>query len=129
MTAKLLGAFGEMQAAEYLKKRGYKILALNYRCTHGEIDIIAKKRSTTVMVEVKTRRSKRWAEAGEYVDGAKQRKLRLTAAAWLEQCPDPQCGDDCRFDVIEVYANGGEASDSGGPGFRVYEINHIKEAF
>jgi putative endonuclease len=43
MRTRLLGAFGESRAAEYLRKNGYRLLAMNYRTAAGEIDIIAKK--------------------------------------------------------------------------------------
>ena len=51
-----LGAAGEKAAAKYLRRRGYRIVARNYRCRGGEIDLIALDADTIVFVEVKTRR-------------------------------------------------------------------------
>ncbi len=122
MRTRLLGAFGESRAAEYLRKNGYRLLAMNYRTAAGEIDIIAKKRKTAVFVEVKTRRSESWAEAAEYVDAEKQRRLRAAAERWLEKYgAEFRCGEECRFDVIEVYTDESER--------QVRKLNHIKEAF
>lgn len=122
MAARLLGAFGESSAAEYLRKKGYKILAMNYRCRFGEIDIIAMKRSVIVIAEVKTRKSGSWAPAADYVDRAKQRKLRLAAESWLNENADVYDDDEeCRFDVIEVYTDES--------GRKVQRLNHIEEAF
>ncbi|MBO4331063.1 MAG: YraN family protein [Oscillospiraceae bacterium] len=122
MRTRLLGAFGEGCAAEYLRKNGYRLLAMNYRCGAGEIDIIAKKRRLAVFVEVKTRRSDSWADAAEYVDAAKQRRLRSAAEQWLEKYGrEFRCGEECRFDVIEVYTDESER--------KVRKLNHITEAF
>ena len=116
---KLLGAFGEAAAAEYLRKKHYEILGMNYRCRLGELDIIARQKETFVFVEVKLRREGGFASAAEAVTPAKQRRLEVAAETWLaaselEDVP-------CRFDVIEVYLE-----KSGG---RIKSIRHIEEAF
>ncbi len=116
---KLLGAFGEAAAAEFLRKKKYEILAMNYRCRLGELDIVARQKETFVFAEVKLRREGGFATAAEAVTPAKQRRLLLAAEAWLaenelEDVP-------CRFDVIEVYLE-----KSGG---RISRINHLEEAF
>ena len=54
-SAFLTGRQGEAQAAEYLRRRGYRILEAGYRSRYGEIDLIAEKRGIIAMVEVKTR--------------------------------------------------------------------------
>jgi putative endonuclease len=118
MKTKLLGAFGEACAADYLKKKRYKILGMNYRCSRGEIDIIARNGKTVVFVEVKLRRSRSYARASDYVDNIKQRKIILASQSWLEE---NGLEADCRFDVIEVYVDP--------EGRKVTELNHIKEAF
>lgn len=112
MSTTLQGRGGEAQAAAYLRKQGYRILAAGYRSRFGEIDLIARKRGITAIVEVKTRRDDSFAKAMEFVDWHKQQKLKLTAQQWLgTQSDDPQL----RFDVIEVYPGG--------------KINHIENAF
>ena len=102
--SQLLGRWGEEQAADYLRRQGYRIVACNWRCRLGELDIVARDRGTLCFVEVKLRRSERYGRAAEQVDGRKQQKLRQTAQAYLAQHPE-----DCpmRFDVVEVYAPGG----------------------
>ena len=100
---RLLGRFGEAAAAEYLRKKGYRLLGLNYRTRLGEIDVIASKGGYVVFAEVKLRRSAAFGAAREYVTAAKQQKLRMTAAAWLAAHPRAQ-ELAARFDVIEIYA-------------------------
>ena len=65
MNTKLVGAMGEAAAAEYLRRKNYKIVAMN-RTRYGEIDIIAADRKHLLFVEVKLRRNKRFAEAREH---------------------------------------------------------------
>ena len=111
-SAFLTGRQGEAQAAEYLRRRGYRILEAGYRSRYGENDLIAEKRGIIAMVEVKTRGDDRFAQALEAVDGPKRRRIRLTALQWLgQQEHEPQL----RFDVIEVYPGG--------------RIHHIEDAF
>ena len=118
-TTKLQGRWGEEKAAEYLRKKGYKITAMSYRTRMGEIDIIAENRKYLVFVEVKLRKSDSYAKAMEYVDRNKQRRLTMTALQWLQQNPTQL---QPRFDVIEIYAPEGMET-------RSPKINHIKNAF
>lgn len=118
MDKKLLGRFGEEQAAKYLKKKRYKILGLNYSCRFGEIDIIAQSGEYIAFVEVKLRKSAAFAEAREFVTASKQRRIIAAAQLWLaanETALQP------RFDVIEIYAPAGDAGE--------IRINHIENAF
>ena len=115
---RLLGAWGKEQAANYLRRRGWRILGLNYRCRYGEIDIIAKKRSVLAFVEVKLRKNADYGAAREFVTRAKQERLLTTAQLWLSENPG---NDQPRFDVIEVYAPQGME----GP----VRIHHIENAF
>lgn len=100
----LLGRFGEAAAAEFLRKRGYEILGMNYRTRLGEIDIIAADGRYVVFAEVKLRRSGDFARAREFVTPAKQRRIMAAAQGWLQSNGD---GRQPRFDVIEVYAPDG----------------------
>ncbi len=115
----LVGAWGEAAAAQYLRKKRYEIVAAGYRCRFGEVDIIARKGQVLAFVEVKTRNSDRFAQAREFVDQRKQRRLRSTAALYLEQHPTTL---QPRFDVIEIYAPDG--MDTIRP-----EIHHLEDAF
>lgn len=118
-TSKLTGAWGEALAAEYLRKKHYRIIASGYRCRFGEIDLVAENRKFLVFVEVKLRRSDQFAQAMEYVDEKKQQRLRTTAQMYLGQHPT---GKLCRFDVIEIYAPEGMKTLSP-------QIHHMEDAF
>ncbi|MDR1132264.1 MAG: YraN family protein [Oscillospiraceae bacterium] len=119
MDKKLTGRFGEQAAADYLKKKRYKLVGLNYSCRFGEVDIIAADTRYIVFAEVKLRKSDGFAEAKEFVTRAKQKKIIKTAALWLSQ---NETGLQPRFDVIEIYAAGGASSAA-------VKINHIENAF
>ncbi len=97
----LAGAWGEAQAADYLRKKHYKIVAARYHSRFGEIDLIAQYRGFLVFVEVKMRKSDRFAMAREYVNRRKQDRIRITASIYLSRNPTHL---QPRFDVIEVYA-------------------------
>ncbi len=99
----LVGKWGEEQAARYLNKKGWKLLAAGYRCRMGEIDLIVRKGNTLAFVEVKLRKNAAFSTAPEQVTPAKQSRIRTTAAHFLSQYPElAEC--ICRFDVAEVYA-------------------------
>lgn len=97
----LSGAWGEAQAAEYLRKKRYSVVACNYKSRFGEIDLIVHNKKFIVFVEVKLRKSEKFAQAREFVTAAKQERLRTTALMWLQANPDHR---QPRFDVIEIYA-------------------------
>ena len=103
----LLGAWGEAAAAEYLRKKHYRLIGKNFRLRSGEIDLIAEKGNYLVFVEVKTRRDDAFAEAREFVDARKCERIRATASLWLAS---NETEKQPRFDVIEVYAPDGTAT-------------------
>ena len=115
----LVGAWGESLAAAYLQKKRYKLLATGYRCRFGEIDLIVTDRKFIVFVEVKLRKSDKFASAMEFVDQRKQNRIRTTAEIYLDQNPSEL---QPRFDVIEIYAPQGV--DTPKP-----EIHHLEDAF
>ena len=115
----ILGAWGEACAAEYLKKKHYKLIASGYRCRFGEIDLIVCDRNYLVFVEVKLRKSAKFANAIEYVDFYKQNRLRSTASIYLSENPTTL---QPRFDVIEIYAPEGTATPAP-------RIIHLEDAF
>lgn len=81
-----LGRWGELQAAECLREAGHVILARNWRCSEGEIDIISADGAMVVFTEVKTRRTGRSERYGGAVMAVNHRKLgrmRRSSAAWL----------------------------------------------
>lgn len=106
-------------AAEYLQRKKYKLLASGYRCRFGEIDLIVSNRTYLVFVEVKLRKSDRFASAAEFVDYRKQKRLRTTAEWYLSQNPTQL---QPRFDVIEIYAPQGIETQKP-------TISHMEDAF
>ena len=118
-SSKLSGAWGEALAAEYLRKKRYRIEAAGYSCKFGEIDLIVSDRKFLVFVEVKLRKSADFAKALEYVDSRKQDRIRATASLYLAQNPTTL---QPRFDVVEIYAP--EGTKSVRP-----EIRHLEDAF
>ena len=96
------GDWGEALTAEYLRKRGFQIVASKYRCRYGEIDLIALDGNITCFVEVKLRSNLACGLPREYVTEAKKKRLRTTAQFYLST-HDPDCF--CRFDVAEVYTD------------------------
>lgn len=119
MQKKLLGRYGETVAADYLRRRKYKITGLNYSCRFGEVDIIAENRQFVAFVEVKLRKNSVHGEAREFVTEAKQKRIRSTALMWLSQ---NETKKQPRFDVIEIYAPSGAKTENP-------EIIHIQNAF
>ena len=90
---KFLGRAGEEKAAEFLKKKGYKILTKNYKTHIGEIDIIAEDSGTVVFVEVKTRIDDAFGAPSEAVTEKKIRKYEKVATEYLmrERSLDALC--------------------------------------
>ena len=120
MASDLLGRWGESLAAAYLRKKKYTLLAANYRCRFGEIDLIAANKKYLVFVEVKLRKNADFAEALEFVDRRKQERIRQTASVFLSN--HENLTKQPRFDVIEIYAPEGIET-------RRPEINHLEDAF
>jgi putative endonuclease len=78
------GTQGESLVASMLEKKGYKIIARNYKKMYGEIDLIAQKDSEVVFVEVKTR-SNSYIEPENLISPAQQRKIIATAKAYVAE--------------------------------------------
>jgi putative endonuclease len=115
----VVGSWGEMIAAEHLRNKKYKLVAMNYSCRFGEIDLIVSNREYLVFVEVKLRKSDRFASAFEHVDYYKQQRIRTTADIFLSEYHTEL---QPRFDVIEIYApDGTRTSDP--------VIHHMEDAF
>ena len=98
-----LGARGEGLAARWYEQHGYRVVARNWRCDIGEIDLVLRRGAEVVIAEVKTRVSTRFGVPAEAVGFAKQRKLRRLAAAWLASSKERY--DEVRFDVVAVIGN------------------------
>ena len=109
-----LGQRGEQAAAEYLAEAGFRILARNWRCAEGEIDIVAVERHTFVVCEVKTRSGTRYGSPLDAVGHAKRRRLRRLAALWLS-------AHGIRFDQIRIDVLGLLRDGAGG-----FTIDHVR---
>ena len=94
------GAWGEELVATWYREHGYAIVARNWRCRQGEIDIIASSGSVLVICEVKTRANADFGSPASAVDVNKQQRLRRLAAHWLSDNPNSRVS--VRFDVAAV---------------------------
>ncbi|MCH8336995.1 MAG: YraN family protein [Proteobacteria bacterium] len=94
-----VGARWENQALEHLLSSGLKLLTENFRCRMGEIDLVMLDQDCLVFVEVRYRKSNRFASAACSVDRHKQCKLARAAAMFLGRHPQ-YCDHSVRFDVV-----------------------------
>ena len=112
------GDRGERAAAEFLERRGCELLAAQWRCRYGELDLVARSRDGVIcFVEVKLRGAGAIGLPREFVDGRKRDRLRKAAMAYLQETGL----DDvrARFDVAEVY----EEKDGG------LRVVYLEDAF
>lgn len=96
-----IGQRAEILARDYLIARGLELVATNYRCRHGEIDLVMRDEETFVFVEVRFRRRSDYGSGAESIDGRKQAKLIATAQHYLKEraaLPD----NPCRFDIVSM---------------------------
>ena len=100
MNHKDFGDRGEDFAAQYLTKRGCRILERQFRSPMGEIDIIAEEKNTILFVEVKTRRPTQYGLPAQAVGRPKQRRIIRTAVWYMQEKRIEE--KPCRFDVVEV---------------------------
>ena len=94
------GKAAENAAVKFLKSQGYQVIRRNYKTKFGEIDIIAKDKSTICFVEVKARHSRLFGEPAEAVSAAKQRQISKAAICYLKE--NNLLGRLARFDVVSL---------------------------
>ncbi|PZS30862.1 MAG: YraN family protein [Pseudonocardiales bacterium] len=112
-----LGRWGEDLAVAYLEDAGLTVLVRNWRCAHGELDIVATDGPTVVFCEVKTRSGLGFGVPSEALGWDKVRRIRRLAAAWLAE--GGRGWPDLRFDVISIVCpRGGEPT-----------VEHLRGAF
>jgi putative endonuclease len=111
-----LGKQGEQAAAEYLQRAGFRILARNWRCSEGEIDIVAADGRALVACEVKTRSDTRYGTPLEAVTRRKLSRLRRLAVQWV--IANGVLFDEVRVDVVEVLKS---QTEPGG-----FAIEHVR---
>lgn len=95
------GLWAETVAQTFLQHQGLVLLAQNYRCKLGEIDLVMRERDTTVFVEVRYRRRDDFGTGAETVARQKQRKLIATARYYLQTHASAR-RQPCRFDVVSI---------------------------
>lgn len=96
------GAQAEERARAHLEHAGLKLLARNYRCPRGELDLVMADGDTLVFVEVRFRRSTAFGSAAESVDARKRARLIAAAEHYLLAHPADR---PCRFDVVAADGN------------------------
>lgn len=117
-----VGRFGEQLAVEHLEAAGAEVLARNWRCRQGELDIVAREGDRLLFVEVKTRSSAAFGLPAEAVDRAKAARIRRLALLWIAAEREEQrlpFWSAVRFDVVCVLRHRG-----GG-----VQVAHVKGAF
>ncbi len=98
----------ESRATKYLRTRGLRLIDCNFRSRYGEIDLVMIEGSTLVFIEVRYRGGSQYGHAFETVTPSKQRRIRHTAATYL-QCHSQYLHLNCRFDVIGLSGRGSSA--------------------
>ncbi|HJR97772.1 MAG TPA: YraN family protein [Actinomycetota bacterium] len=106
----VLGARGEQAALDLYLRRGFTLVARNWRCSLGEIDLVLRRRDVTVFCEVKTRRGSRHGGGFEAVDARKRRKLRALAEVFVLTHATGHAA--VRFDVASVAIGAGGRPDA-----------------
>lgn len=112
-----VGAYGERVAARHLTDAGLVVLDRNWRCPHGELDIVARDGPTLVFCEVKTRRGDQFGTPAEAVVATKARRIRRLATLWI--AASGLRPPEIRFDVLSVRAR------RSGPA----HVEHLRGAF
>ena len=95
----LSGRHGEDQALEHLQRRGLTLVARNFQCRRGEIDLIMQDGDTLVFVAVRKRAPGRHGDAAASVTPRKQARLVAAAEFYLQRFRQPPA---CRFDVVAI---------------------------
>jgi putative endonuclease len=99
-----VGSHGEDAAEDAYRRRGYRVLARNWRCRLGELDLVVERRGVLVFCEVKSRRGSAYGGGFEAVTWRKQAKLRALAELFLQASGSRPAS--VRFDVASVAVRG-----------------------
>lgn len=117
MSAVRIGSLAEDAAVNFLQQHQLLVLKRNFRCKHGEIDLIAKDNDFLVFIEVRYRKNAAYGSAAESIDNRKQLKIQNAAQFFMQKHSWAQ-KVQCRFDVIVM------SKDIAAP-----NIEWIKDAF
>ena len=112
----VLGKYGEDLAAQYLNDRGYQIVDRNWRCSTGEIDLVALHHDRYIFVEVKTRNGTGFGHPFEAITSNKVSRMRKLVAQWC--IANEKAGVRVRLDAIAVLISGGRVA-----------VEHLKQVF
>lgn len=110
------GKLWEIEAANFLRKKKYRLIEANFKTRFGEIDLICKNKKYICFVEVKQRNADSIAEPREFVDYKKQQKIIASAKLYLAKNNTVL---QPRFDVVEIYTDNN----------KVISIKHLENAF
>lgn len=117
MKPREVARWGEIVADRYLRRLGWEILAVNWSCRYGEIDLVARDRESLVFVEVKARRGRSFGLPEEAVTPSKRRRLRRAAVTYLQE--HGSADQPWRIDVIAI---------EGRPGRPPTRLDHYRDA-
>ncbi len=112
-----VGRIGEELARRHLETKGYRVVAANYRCRWGEIDLVARDGPIWAFVEVRTRRSSSYGGPEASLTEAKARRLTLTAQHFLSESERMDVEPQWRIDLVAIRL---------GAGRRVLSIEHLE---
>ena len=112
--SRAVGGRYERLAAEHLTRIGFRVLARNYTCRGGELDLVCDDGGTLVFVEVRARASASHGAPEETVGALKQRRLVLAAQHYLAKHDLEEAA--CRFDVVAITVEDGR-------------VEHVRDAF
>ena len=112
-----LGDWGEALAEDFLRKKGYRVLAAKYRCAWGELDIVARDGKEVVFVEVRTRRSSSYGAPEESLTAAKKARLVAASNDYLQR--HVKKDTSWRIDLVSIHLDPGGGQD---------RIEHLKHA-
>ncbi len=110
------GAWAEDLACRHLLDQGLRLVSRNYRCRHGEIDLVMLDATTIAFVEVRLRSRTDFGSGAESVDARKQARLLSSAEHYLQRHATLLA--DCRFDVVSIRRSGNS-----------YQLEWIRNAF
>lgn len=116
LSPRRIGEIGEELARHHLEARGYRVVATNYRCRWGEVDLIVRDGLEWVFVEVRTRRSGAYGSPEESLTETKKRHLALAAQDFLSRHEETGADPEWRIDLVAIRL---------GAGRRVLSIQHL----
>ncbi len=111
-----IGRIGEQLARAHLEAKGCRIVASNYRCRWGEVDLIARAGAVWAFVEVRTRRSNAYGGPEESITAGKLERLAMAAQDFLDKHTAASSDTEWRIDLVAIRL---------GPGRRVLSIRHL----